>query len=276
MKTKFICTALFVCCFLQLFAQQHPLEGTWEFVSGKGTSADGNPIAIDQTAMRETKIFSPTHFIFIASTVKGDSLLFNRAVAGTWRVEGNKYFEIPTMSSQEGSDKSKTEFTWKIEGDKFIRQGLIIQPDGKKMTIDELVFQKVDDRNAPKNPAIGTWNQLSSSGQYGSGEKWSHTNATHIRFQLISPTHWMRLSFQNNAFENAMGGTYHIQGNTMHPQFQLVSSPMDVNSAEIIQRIQGNKMHWSGTVKDSQGKTSTFTDVFEKVTAKTSKTASVK
>jgi hypothetical protein len=276
MKTKIIFTALFISCFIQLFAQQHALVGTWEFVSGKGTSADGNPIAIDRTRMSETKIFSPTHFMYIASTVKGDSMLFNRAVAGTWRVEGNKYFEIPTMSSQEGPDKSKTEFTWKVEGDKFIRQGVIIQPDGKKMTIDELVFQRVDDKNAPKNPGIGTWNQLSSSGQGANGEKWSHTNATHIRFQLVSPTHWMRMSFQNNVFENAMGGTYHIKGNKVHPTFQLVSSPMDVNSAEVIQRVEGNKLYWSGTVKDIYGKTSTFEDVFEKAPVKTSKTASVK
>jgi hypothetical protein len=33
MKTKIIFTAMLISCFVQLFAQQHALVGTWEFVS---------------------------------------------------------------------------------------------------------------------------------------------------------------------------------------------------------------------------------------------------
>ena len=78
MKTICLFTVLFFCGFWQLYAQQHTLVGTWEFVSGKGTDAEGKAVSFDNSMMRETKIFSPTHFIYILLNVKGDSLIFNR------------------------------------------------------------------------------------------------------------------------------------------------------------------------------------------------------
>jgi hypothetical protein len=105
------------------------------------------------------------------------------------------------------------DFTYKLKGDRFIQSGTIIYHDGKVATIDELVFTKVKANNATNHQAIGTWNQLSSSGVMGDGQKWPHTNDTHITFQNITPTYWMRISYEDKKFENAMGGTYRAEGN---------------------------------------------------------------
>ena len=158
------------------------------------------------------------------------------------------------------------------EGDKFIQAGTVITPEGKTATIDELIFKKVKENNPSNNPAIGTWNQLSSSGTGADGQKWSHTNATHIRFQVVSPTHWMRISYKENTFENAMGGTYHIEGNKVHPGFEMASFPAEELTAELTQRVEGNKLYWNGMINDKNGK-HTFEDVFERVGTKVAKTA---
>lgn len=272
MKAPFLCTLIFFCFAWPLLAQQHPLVGTWEVVSIKGTDTDGTKISADGTQFKETKIITPTHYILFTERKQGDSLVFDKAIAGTIRVEGNKYIETPVYFSDEAHGKGKTNFTYKLDGNTFIQAGTVITPEGKTATIDELVFKKVKETNAPTHPAIGTWNQLSSSGTGTDGQKWSHTNATHIRFQIITPSHWMRISYKDNKFENAMGGTYHIEGNKVHPGFEMASFPAEEFTAEITQRVEGNKLYWSGMVTDAKGKM-TFDDVFERVGTKAAKTA---
>lgn len=210
MKTTFLFTGILVCCFLQLFAQ-NPLVGTWEVVSIKGTSSDGTKISADGSEFKETKIITPTHYFLFTQRKQGDSLVFDKAIAGTIRVEGNKYIETPIYYSDEAQGKIKTNFTYRLEGDKFIQAGTYTTADGKVATLGEIVFKKVKETTT-SNPAIGTWNQLSSSGKDAEGKNWSHTNATHIRLQTITPTHWMRINYKDNKFENAMGGTYRMEG----------------------------------------------------------------
>jgi hypothetical protein len=276
MKTLPLFHVLLVCLSVQLFAQ-NPLVGTWEVVSIKGTGTDGTKISADGSQFKETKMITPTHYMLITHQKQGDSLVFDKSIVGTIRTQGNKYIETPLYASKDYS-KDKMDFTYKVSGDKFIQAGTITTPDGQKATLDELVFMKVKSANAnTDNPAIGTWNQLSSSGTSGDGTKWSHTNATHIRFQLITPTHWMRMSHIKGKFEHAMGGEYRLQNNKMYPTLQWASFPLDGTTIEITQRVEGNKLYWSGTAKDRNGKqTNRFEDVFERVDAKTGKTASSK
>jgi hypothetical protein len=263
MKTKFLFTVLLFCFSLQLFAQ-NPLVGTWEVVSLKGTDSDGSKISFDGSQFKETKIITPTHYFLFTQRKQGDSLVFDKAIAGTIRVEGNKYIETPVYFSQEGIGKSKLNFTYKLDGDRFIQSGTITLPDGKVATLDELVFQKVNGKSA-KNPAIGTWNNLSSTGVNANGQKTSHTNATHIRFQTITPTHWMRISYKDNKFENAMGGTYRMVGNKMYPNFEMLSFPAPAAlKVELTQRMEGNKLYWSGII-NSVNEKRTFEDEYEKV-----------
>src|SRR5690606_5841570 len=131
------------------------------------------------------------------------------------------------------------------------------------------LFRIISDTSAPDNPALGAWNQLSSSGTSSDGSDWAHSNATHTRFQLISPTHWIRTSAIDKKFENLMGGSYVLEGNKMIVKLDFASFPLDDNVAEVTQRVEGNKLYWSGIIKDNEGnEVMTFEDEFEKAIPK--------
>ena len=122
---------------------QHPLVGTWEMVTIKGINANGEKFSSDTSTIREIKIITPTHYMLIAEDVEGDSLVFNRCYAGAVKIDGDSYNEIPMVSSVPIFDNVKTDFKWKVVGDRFIQSGTLIRPDGKKVVLDELVFQRV-------------------------------------------------------------------------------------------------------------------------------------
>ncbi len=262
----------------QLFAQ-NSLVGTWEFLSAKGADNEGKAVAMDASTMREIKLINPTHYIFIAENIQGDSTRFNKCQAGTVYTEGSKYFEIPMRSSQSGDDKVRTDFTWQVKGDKFIRQGAIILPDGKKITVDELTFQKVKvDHVYPAHAGIGSWYQTATSWQSASGEKGVHSSATHTKFQIMTPSHWMRITHKKDGtFEHAMGGTYTMQGDKLSMSIIQASDPKIIGYVvQVTQRAKGNKLYWKeGIAKDATGKqVLTFEDTFQKADAKSPKTAS--
>ncbi len=262
MKTKLFTLILF-CCSLQLFAQTNPLVGTWKVVSITGTDGDGKKITYDGSQFVETKIITPNHYSLITQIKEGDSLVFNKAIVGTVRTEGNKYIETPLYSSNGAN--SKVEFTYKVDGDKFIQAGTGMNPDGKK-TSYEITFQKVKETPS-NNPAIGTWNQLTSSGVDADGKKWSHTNATHLRFLVITPTHYMFFREIDNKFEDAFGGTYKIQGNKFIPILEMDSKGREQANLEITQKVEGGKLHMDGKLINAEG-TYTWKDVYERVDTK--------
>jgi hypothetical protein len=159
-------------------------------------------------------------------------------------------------------------FDYDVKGDKFMQKGTLTMPDGSQAPINHTVT-RVKSHRAYDGAHAGTWNQLSSTYTDTSGTKYSHTNATHIRFQIVTPTHWMRISMRENKFENAMEGTYTVDGNKWKVMFDNASFPGSGLNVEITSRQEGNKMYWSGTVKDTSGKqTNQFEDVFERVDGK--------
>lgn len=246
---------------------QHPLVGTWEMVSIKGVNADGKAFYMDTTAVRETKIISPTHYMLIARDVKGDSLVFNRSYAGTVRIDGNKYIEVPTQSSLPIFDNVKADFTWKLEGDRFVQSGSFTRPDGKQVKLEALVFRRVKPMHAyPNNPAIGTWTQLSSSYVNPDGSTFSHTNKTTTRFQIITPSHWMRISHNNNKFEHAIGGTYVMNGGKVYPTIDLASNhSQPEGKIEATEHVDDDRLHVTGVITSANGKKFTWNDIFERV-----------
>ncbi len=246
---------------------QHPLVGTWEMVSIKGINADGEAFYMDTTTVRETKIITPTHYILIATDVIGDSLAFNRSYAGTVAVKGNKYIETPTISSLQLFDNVKTDYTWKIEGDKFIQSGSVVRPDGKKVFLEALVFRRIRTKMTyPHNPAIGTWDQISSSYKTFDGATDKHTRETAQRLHVITPSHWMRISQRGGKFEHAMMGTYTIDGKSTIPVIQYSSIGVTSgNTIQIKERVDGNKLFVQGVMTNSSGQKFTWDDVFERV-----------
>lgn len=250
-------------------AGQHPLIGTWEMVSIKGINAEGEKFSIDTSSVREVKIITPTHYMLIAHDVQGDSLVFNRSYAGTIKLDGNRYIEYPTQASVQIFENVKTDFTWKIEGDKFTQAGTIIRPDGKKIVLEAMVFNRVKSANSfSKNPAIGTWSQISSSYTNFDGTTESHTNATTTRFQIITPTHWMRISHRDKKFEHVMGGTYAIKDGKTYPTLVYSSGPIAVLASaatvEMSEQVKGNKLYVTGLLTRPDGKKFTWEDIFER------------
>lgn len=128
---------------LPLMAQQSPLVGTWELVSGKITEPGGQKITIDTLQSRETKIITPTHYMLISRRIQNDTLKFERTLGGTIRITGNKFVETPFLASDPEELKIKTDFTWTVVGDKMTQKGPVTLPDGKIVMLDELVFKRV-------------------------------------------------------------------------------------------------------------------------------------
>lgn len=250
---------------LHLFAQ-HPLVGTWEMVSIKGTNAAGEKFYNDTSTIREIKIITPTHYMLIAEDVENGSVVFNRSYAGTMRLDGNKYIEEPTLSSVPIFENVKTDYTWKVEGDKFIQSGTLIRPDGKKVVLKEMVFRKVKTAHAyPKNPTNGAWELVSTAYTNADGNKESYTNQTVTSLQLITPTHWMLISYRDKKFEHAMGGTYIKEENKYYPSLDYASFPKSLwGKIETTERLDGDKLYITGTNQFPDGKKFTWDDVFKR------------
>jgi hypothetical protein len=256
---------LFVATSLTLCAQ-HPLVGTWEMISIKGIDANGEKFSSDTSAIREIKIITPTHYMLIAQDVEGDSLVFNRCYAGAVKIDGANYNEIPMLSSAPIFDNVKTDFKWKVIGDRFIQSGTLMRPDGKKVVLDELVFQRVKtSQSYPNNPGNGTWKLLTSKYTTTDGTNHSETNETMTCLQLITPTHWMYVSSKNKKFEHAMGGAYSMKGDKYYPSLDVVSFPKKLwGKTEMTQKVEGNKLRVVGASVFPDGKKFTWEDYFEK------------
>ncbi len=262
--TAFVLTSFLFCSFSSV--AQHPLIGTWEMVSIRGINADGVDFEIDTSTVRETKIITPTHYMLIARDVRGDSLVFNRSYAGAIRLDGNKYIEIPQQASVQIFDNVKTDFTWKVEGDTFTQSGTFTRPDGKKIVLHAMVFKRAKTEHSyPKNPAIGTWSQLSSQYVNFDGSRESHTSETATRLHIITPTHWMRISHRNKKFEHAIGGTYTIRGGKTYPVLLYTSSVSFLGKTEMTERVKNGQLIVQGTMTTPDGKNFTWEDIFNRV-----------
>jgi hypothetical protein len=254
MKTITLLITALMICILQAFSQTTPpasndLVGTWMETT-------------DST--REIKIISPTDVFFMVF-VK-DS--FAVAGAGTYDTENNKYTEHLQYSNVDFSRIKGLTFDYNVQGDTFIQTGTLIMADGTQAPINHH-FSRVKTDHAYNGPHVGTWKQLSSSYTDANGTKGSHTNATHIRYQIITPTHWMRISMANNQFENAFGGTYVLYGDKVIGNIDYASFPSKGVVATWTERVEGNKLYASGVANDPTGKQLVqFEDVFERVDTK--------
>jgi hypothetical protein len=213
----------------------------------------------------EFKLISPTHVFFFVGSPFNDTLFATGA--GTYTLSGNKYTENLEYASFE-TKGIKATYDYSVQGNKMTQQGTLVLADGSQYPINH-TFTRIEGAKQSSGKQIGTWNQLSSSFDAGNGTQ-SHTNATHVRYQIITPTHWMRISYANGAFENAFGGTYTADGDKLNMTIDFGSLPQFKGATvAVTQRFDGNKMTIKGTGKDSQGKQMiVFEDVFERVEAK--------
>jgi hypothetical protein len=152
-KNLTFCAAMILFGCMQSLAQQSPLVGTWEMISGKITNPDGQQESFDTLTYRETKIITPTHYMFMAynksggHNAKDNAWIFQRSMGGTVKITGNKFVETPTMASNANELQIITDLTWKVEGDRMIQKGWLVTSDGKKYMMDELIFRRVGATN---------------------------------------------------------------------------------------------------------------------------------
>jgi hypothetical protein len=248
-------TFLFLICALPLLGQ-NPLVGTWERVTD---------------SIKSVKIITPTHWIVFIEAFQGDSSKFEMAHGGTYTLTGHKYIEHITVASWANPGKAKTDFTYYEAADNtFLQKGTVTLGDGTVIPIDE-VWQKVTDAKPnPDFPAIGTWNRLSYSTISADGKKKSPAPAATTCFEIITPTHWMRISHRNNKFERASGGSYTAAGNKAFPKVEFASSPFNKNEKiEATQKVSGDKRYNTVVILGPDGKRiSAVEEVLEKVNAK--------
>ncbi len=246
---------------------QHPLVGAWEMVSIKGVDAEGRQFFIDTTTTRETKIITPTHYMLIAQDVQGDSLVFNRCYGGEVRVEGKKYIEIPTHASVRIFENLHADYSWRLDGDRFIQSGTVKRPDGKTVVLEEMIFRRVKSPQAyPDNPAIGTWALLSSASTDPSGEKERYDNKVISRLHIITPSHWMRITYRNNKFDSAMGGPYTLSNGKVYPVTTYGSVPNASGmKVEVVDKVSGNKLSSKGSGRMPDGSAFFFEEVYRRV-----------
>jgi hypothetical protein len=247
-------TLLFLGCALPLFAQ-NPLVGTWERQTN---------------FIRATKIITPTHWAIIIDSL--NSHTFVRSHGGTYTLTENNYIEQLNVASWDNQgDRSFTDYTYKVVGDKFYQIGTLVLSDGSVAAIDE-VWQKVSIATPnPNHPAIGAWNLVSSS---FTGEDGKKDNAVFTRFELITPTHWLRISHRNYAFESAMGGTYSTEGNKVNMKVGFASFPLkEIDKIEATDKVKRQKRISTGIITAPGGKTiATFEDVYQQASSKPQQT----
>lgn len=257
------------CLFLSVYCcsfGQHPLFGTWEMVSIKGINADGERFSADTSTIREFKVITATHYMLIAHDVGNDTLVFNRCYFGAVQLEGDKYNEIPILSSVPIFENVKTDFTWKVIDDRFIQSGTLIRPDGKKIILDELIFRRVSTAHTySKNAVNGTWKLLKSTSVAVNGETRTDTNESVSAYQLITPTHWMYISARNKKFEHAMGGSYSMKGDKYFLNLDVSTFSSKLwGKTEMTQKVAGDKLHTTGVIMFDDGRKLTWNDLFEK------------
>ncbi len=122
-----------------ILAQTGLLEGTWELVSIKMTSPDGNVeefVADDKG--RSIKVYNATHFAVVGHNSDGS---FGWANAGTYTVEGNTFTEVIINGSNPDwiGYTNRTEFN--LQGD--VLKSKYFFPD---KTISEETWRRVTAR----------------------------------------------------------------------------------------------------------------------------------
>lgn len=98
-----------------------PLEGGWEFVSGRYTAADGKVTEIASPQLRAVKTIGNSRFSFISVRADGT---FVRAGGGQCTFSGNTYTERLDYASAESMRGKTYSFESRLDGDTWYHSGL--------------------------------------------------------------------------------------------------------------------------------------------------------
>lgn len=268
MRTIKIIIVLLIFSSSQLIAQNNHV-GTWKLLSAKYISSSGETDYFTNNKVKETKIITPTHFIWMIQLA--DSLNTSNKVlptassagGGTYMMLGNdKYIEALEYASWENYAKDKTNFTLKIEGDIMVQTGNITYPNGSKLTLEE-TWQK--EELPPLNGKhVGTWHMTSQKVTNPKG-KTTKTDMSKIKqVKIISPTHWMFIAedIENGKkkFRSALGGSYTLNGTRY---VEAIENAEDVQTNYTL-KIKGNKLHMEGSLTTPEGEKYIYDEIYQR------------
>ncbi|KAA3437087.1 hypothetical protein [Rufibacter hautae] len=238
-----------------------PIVGTWEMVSMTGKDGTGAPITRDVSAVKQYKVFTPTHWMYIVKGVVRDTLRME-GDHGTYTLQGNKYVE-------KLSDSATTAFTMKVEGDRLYQDGHILMADGRKVELHE-VYLKVSGTPNPDKSLVGAWNFLSS---YIMADGKKVTDTAKKEFQLITPTHFMSVERGGEKQRTVALGSYTLSGGKFKPKFILTPAMMNEKDRyDITAKVEGDKLVLKGTTTTAvDGKVYEWGVTYQRADAKQAK-----
>jgi hypothetical protein len=110
--------------------------GTWHMISQKVTNPKRKTTKTDMSKLKQVKIISPTHWMFIAENIEDGKKKFKSALGGSYTLNGTKYVE-----AIENNEYIQTDYTLRVKGNKLYMEGSLITPEGEKYILDE-VYQR--------------------------------------------------------------------------------------------------------------------------------------
>ncbi|QHT71128.1 hypothetical protein GXP67_32985 [Rhodocytophaga rosea] len=111
--------------------------GTWHMISQKVTDPKGKTTKMQIDTIKQVKILTPTHWMFIKEHIKDGKKSFAGANGGSYTLNGTRYVEY-----LENAEDVQTDYTLEVKGNKLTMVGTLTTPDGQKTIYDEVYMRE--------------------------------------------------------------------------------------------------------------------------------------
>jgi hypothetical protein len=109
-------------------------------ISQKVTNPKGKTTKTDMDTLKQVKVISPTHWMFVSETIHNGKKKFRGAAGGTYSLKGTKYVE-----ELENAEDIQTDYVLEVKGNKLMMQGSLTTPQGEKFIYDEVYLRETTD-----------------------------------------------------------------------------------------------------------------------------------
>lgn len=276
MKSKFLSLAIVLCTLFTLNVSAHKLniEGTWRLVSQKTYNADGSYVTRDSTNVHQIKMYTPTMFVNVAEIKvpdHNDKLLVRNFAGGRYVINGDQYEEFTEFASWKNPRGLKVKMTITMENGMLHTVGMLESDSGWKGKYDEW-YSKVD---LPKQTEqlTGTWKMVSQKVDNPDGSVFNADSTNRTMHKIF--TNGMVVVYGEQVVPQAEdqklvvsvgGGRYTLNDGEYSELISFASYPgFEMMETKFNLKIEGNKLHTVGTLKDPNGNIAIYDEWFVKV-----------